>query len=68
MEIKITKKNIIIKPAPKRNVKNGLKLYLQRNFDYQANGLPTVSTDIIKGQSKYSIPNGFIYTIKGIKL
>jgi len=67
MKIIITKKNIIITPAPKKDKRDGLTVYLQRVFDPNAINLPIVKTDLIKGQSKYSIPKGFIYTIKGIE-
>lgn len=68
MKILITKRNIILTPAPKRDKKNGLKLYLQRTetYDMNATNLPVVTTDLIKGKRKYSIHDGFIYTIKGI--
>ena len=66
MKIAITKKFIIITPAPKRNKKNGLTLYLQRIFDPNATALPIVKTNLVKGQRKYSIPKDFVYTIKGI--
>lgn len=67
MKIQITKKSIIIDPPPKRNKKNGLRVYLQRVFDPNATTLPIATTDLIKGQRKYTIPKEYIYTIKGIE-
>ena len=67
MKIQITKRSIIITPAPKKNKKGGLKVYLQRNFDPNATILPIATTDLIKGQSKYAIDKNFVYTIKGIE-
>jgi|694.fasta_scaffold143423_9 hypothetical protein len=68
MKIQITKKNIIIDPAPRKTKRNGLVLYLSRDpiYNQQATDLPIVKTDLIKGQRKYTIPRGFVCTIKGI--
>ena len=68
MKIEITKKNLIITPAPKRNKKKGITVYFQRIEDPNAIDLPIAKADLIKGQRKYSIPEGFVYTIKKIEL
>lgn len=69
MKILITKKSIIITPAPKKSKKNGLKVYLHRSETYnaEASDLPIATTDLKKGQRKYSIPKEFVCTIKGIE-
>ena len=67
MKIEITKKNIIITPAPKKNKKNGLKVYFWRNEQEGNTTLPSATTDIIKGQRKYTIPSGFKFSIKSIE-
>ena len=67
MKIQITKKNIIITPAPKRNKKNGLKVYLWREPKQDETTLPIATYDLIKGQRKYSIPKDFVFSIKGIE-
>ena len=68
MRINITKKSIIIDPVPKKGKKNGLKIYFQRIFDPKATTLPIITTDIIKGQRKYTLPKGINYTIRGIEV
>lgn len=71
MKIEITKKNIIITPAPKKTKKNGLKLsFSSPGFDESnEDELPTITTDIIKGQKKYQLPPYcFIYAIKSIEV
>lgn len=69
MKIRINKKTLTITPAPKKSKKNGLIVYLQRSeaYDMNATDLPIAKTDLNKGQSKYLIPEGFVYTIKGIE-
>lgn len=69
MKIQITNKNIIITPAPKRNKKNGLKIWFWREELPDNPTLPIMTTDIKKGQRKYVLPenNNFRYSIKGIK-
>ena len=67
MRIQITKRNIIITPAPKTSKRNGLVVYFQRVFDPTAIDLPIAKINLIAGQSKYEIPKGFVYTIKGIE-
>jgi len=68
MKIQITKKNIIITPAPTRNKKNGIRVYLSvfnTGFCW-GDILPEATTDIIKGQRKYSLPKYFV-SIKKIE-
>lgn len=58
MRINITKKNIIITPAPNKDKKNGLKIYFWRGEkdERESTSLPIMTTDIKKGQSKYLLP------------
>ncbi len=67
MKIEITNKNLIITPAPKRNKKNGIKVWFYREPKQDDIDLPIATTDMIKGQRKYSIPKDFICAIKSIK-
>jgi len=67
MNIKITNKNIIITPAPKRSKKNGLKVWFWSEGDPEDNIFPIATTDIIKGKRKYEIPETFRYAIKSIE-
>lgn len=67
MKIQITKRSLIIDPAPKRNKKNGIKLFFSRmeNPDYTT--LPVITTDAKKGQRKYTLPTDVFYFIKSIE-
>ena len=69
MRIEITKKSLIITPAPTRNKKNGIKLYFWRG-EYDERGavtFPIITTNIIKGQRIYTLPGKeFSYSIKRI--
>lgn len=67
MKIEITKANLIITPAPKRNKKNGIKVYLWREERPDDTTLPIATTDIIKGQRKYSLPACMKHSIKRIE-
>ena len=67
MKIEITKKSIIITPAPKRNKKNGIKVWFYREEKPEYIDLPITTTDLIKGQRKYSIPKEFVCAIKRIE-
>lgn len=70
MRIEITKKSLIITPAPTKNKKNGIKLYFwMGTYDEMrnTNTFPIVTTNIIKGQRKYTLPGKeFSYSIKRI--
>ena len=67
MNIQITKKNIIITPAPKKNKKNGLKVWFWRDEKPEDTTLPIATTDMVKGQRKYKLLKEFKYAIKGIE-
>ena len=67
MKIQITNKNIIITPAPKRNKKNGLKVWFWKDEKPEDTTLPIATTDLIRGQRKYSMLDEFKYAIKGIE-
>ena len=67
INIQITKKNIIITPAPKKNKKNGLKVWFWREEKPEDSTLPIATTDMVKGQRKYKLLKEFKYTIKGIE-
>ena len=67
MKIEITGKNLIITPAPKKNKRNGIKVWFWREEKPEDTTLPIAKTDIIKGQSKYRLPAGMKYAIKSIE-
>ena len=68
MKIKITTKNIIITPAPKRNKKKGLKIWFWSYDKPVDRDCPIATTDIIKGQRKYNFPGKeFRCSIKSIE-
>ena len=67
MKIQITKKNIIITPPPKRDKKNGLKVWFWREPRQDDITFPIATTDLKKGQSKYTLPEEMICAIKGIE-
>ena len=67
MKIEITKKNLIITPAPKRNKKNGIKVWFWREEKPEDTTLPIAKTDIIKGQRKYKLLAEMKYAIKSIE-
>jgi hypothetical protein len=69
MKIEITKKSLIIDPAPRRNKKNGIKLFFWRGKkdERESRDLPILFTNAIKGQRKYTLPNGVNCAIKKIE-
>lgn len=67
MRIQITKKYLIITPAPNQDKKNGIKLYFSREQNPADRYLPIITTDAIKGQRKYSLPPDFNCFIKSIE-
>jgi hypothetical protein len=67
MKIQITKKNLIITPAPKKNKKNGIRLSFARVEVPEYTTLPIMTTDAIKGQRKYTLPKDINYFIKSIE-
>ena len=62
MKIEITKKNIIITPAPKKDKKNGLKVWFWREEKPE-----DTTFNLIKNQRKYKLPDDFKYVIKSIE-
>lgn len=67
MKIQITKRSLIIDPAPKRNKRNGIKLYFSREENPEDTILPIITTDVKKGQRKYFLPEHFNFFIKKIE-
>lgn len=67
MKIQITKKSLIIDPAPKRNKKNGIKLLFAREEKPEYTTLPIITTDTKKGQRKYTLPKDVFCFIKSIE-
>ena len=67
MRIQITKQSLIITPAPKRNKKNGIKVWFWREPKTTDTTLPIATTDIIKGQRKYKLPDEMRCAIKCIE-
>ena len=67
MKIEIIKNNIVITPAPKRNKKGGLKIWFWREEKAEDTTLPIATTDLIRGQREYRLPDEFKYAIKGIE-
>lgn len=54
MKVSIGKKYLTITPKPKKNVANGIVLLLDRETAIYK---PTVSHDLIKGKSRYLLPD-----------
>lgn len=67
MRIEITKNNLIITPAPKRDKKNGIKVWFWREDKPEYTDLPIASTDIKAGKRKYALPAEMKYSIKKIE-
>jgi len=69
MKIEITKRSLIITPPPRRNKKNGIKLYFWRDekVERESNTFPIIMTDAIKGQRKYTLPQDGNYAFKKIE-
>lgn len=67
MKIIITKRSVIITPAPKKNKKNGLKLSFARVEVPEYTTLPYITTDLKKGKRKYTLPRDMHCFIKSIE-
>ena len=67
MKIEITKTSLIITPAPKKDKKNGIKVWYWREPKQSDTDLPIATTNIKKGQRKYTLPAEMRYSIKKIE-
>ena len=56
-DIRITKNKIILKKAPKQDIKNGLKL-MSINFLSKENPRGMMEADLVSGKRHYSLPPG----------